>query len=344
MDCLVSHADKIYSDIEGIHRQARQRSGMPGSPGFTEGDAVCDRCANECAPVENTAGWCGVREKRAGGFLGGDPETGRVHYYRDGLPTNCVASTVCPAAKDWGYPRYSTRRGPEYDKYNLAVFYYSCGFNCLFCQNWQYQEGALLQPYTSAGRVVEAVDGDVTCICFFGGDPSPQMPHALAVAKEAIRRRDGDVLRICWETNGSMGSAYLGEVIALSLDTGGIIKFDLKAWSEPLHVALCGASNLQTLLNFKQVAAHVEKRKDYPLLVASTLLVPGYIDAGEVSQIAAFIAACNPEIPYALLAFAPAYKMTDLPTTSRAQAERCEAAALEAGVKQVILQNKHLLS
>jgi pyruvate formate lyase activating enzyme len=72
-------------------------------------------------------------------------------------------------------------------------------------------------------------------------------------------------------------------------------------------------------------------------------MVPGYIDAREVSSIAGFIAAVNPEIPYSLLGFHPAYRMTDLPPSSRRQARECLEAARRAGLSRVKVGNVHLL-
>jgi pyruvate formate lyase activating enzyme len=79
------------------------------------------------------------------------------------------------------------------------------------------------------------------------------------------------------------------------------------------------------------------------LVVASTLLVPGYVGAEEVGRIAAFIASINPDIPYALLAFAPNFYMGHLPCTSSRQAREAEAAAYQAGLTNVRLGNRHLL-
>jgi pyruvate formate lyase activating enzyme len=78
--------------------------------------------------------------------------------------------------------------------------------------------------------------------------------------------------------------------------------------------------------------------------MASTLLIPGYIDQEEVTDIARYIASLDPEIPYRLLAFFPHFLMENLPTTSRAHAERCLAAARGAGLRHVELGNRHLLS
>ena len=51
----------------------------------------------------------------------------------------------------------------------------------------------------------------------------------------------------------------------------------------------------------------------------------------------------NPQIPYALLAFAPNCYMSDLPCTSVHHAREAEAAARNAGLDNVRIGNKHLL-
>jgi len=127
------------------------------------------------------------------------------------------------------------------------------------------------------------------------------------------------------------------------MQSGGCIKFDLKAFDENLHLALCGVSNRQTLENFQWLGQFTHERPDPPLLVASTLLVPGYIDEEEVGKIARFIASVDPAIPYSLLAFYPQFEMNDLPTTSRSQAEACQKSALKAGLERVRVGNVHLL-
>ena len=86
-----------------------------------------------------------------------------------------------------------------------------------------------------------------------------------------------------------------------------------------------------------------DRRPSPPPLVASTLLVPGYVDAGEVGRIARFIAALNPDTPYALLGFHPHFRMRDLPRTSRGHAQEACAAAEQAGLRQVWIGNLHLL-
>jgi pyruvate formate lyase activating enzyme len=140
-----------------------------------------------------------------------------------------------------------------------------------------------------------------------------------------------------------MHPALLRQAAELSLASGGCIKVDLKAHNEPLHLALCGVSNKRTLENFRLLAQYAERRPSPPLLVESTLLVPGYVDRQEVSAIAAFIASLNPAIPYALLGFKPQFTMRDLPPASRRHALECLETARGEGLRNVRVGNLHLL-
>ncbi len=131
---------------------------------------------------------------------------------------------------------------------------------------------------------------------------------------------------------------------ALALESGGCIKFDLKAWDDNLHVTLTGVTNARTLENFARVGKDINARPVPPLLIASTLLVPGYIDEDEIRGIARFIASINRDIPYSLLGFHPHFYMSDLPRTSRVLAQRCLAVAEEEGLSNVRIGNVGLLA
>ncbi len=264
--------------------------------------------------------------------LAGAPAGALVSWYDDPLPTNCVADWVCQGSRVASTPG---GRG----KVNLAVFYEACTFNCISCQNWHFRLKRPLCRVSAEELAAQAHQGTF-CVCYFGGDPTPQLLHALAASR--ILAEQG--ITICWETNGSMEPGLLDQAIELSLQTGGCIKFDLKAADPNLHLALTGVPNSRTLENFRRAASHIPRRPSRPLVIASTLLVPGYVDAQEVSQIAGFIADLDPEIPYALLGFHPHFFVPDLPRTSVRHAEAAEAAAREAGLTRVRVGNRHLLS
>jgi pyruvate formate lyase activating enzyme len=298
---------------------------------------------HECRIPEGGTGYCGLRGNEAGKVADITSERGKLSWYHDPLPTNCVGDWVCPGGTGAGYPTYAYCEGPERGYKNLAVFFHACSFNCLFCQNWSFME-LTTKPHTrTIEELVAAVDERTSCICFFGGDPSPQAPFSLRAARLARERAKGRILRICWETNGSMHSAILDEMVDMALGSGGNLKFDLKAWDENLHIALTGVSNRRTVENFTRAGSRLRERAAPPLLIASTLLVPGYIDVQEVRHLARFIASTDRAIPYSLLGFHPDFRMADLPLTPRRLAEKCLEAALEEGLRRVRLGNVHLL-
>jgi pyruvate formate lyase activating enzyme len=201
------------------------------------------------------------------------------------------------------------------------------------------------KPVVSAETLVAQANDRVSCICYFGGDPSPQMPHSLEVSRLALKKAEDEkrIIRLCWETNGYMNPKLATTAAEQALRSGGNIKFDLKAWDERLNTCLCGVSNRPTMENFKKISKLYEERQEAPVLSASTLLIPGYVDAKEVEGIAGFISEISQEIPYTLLAFYPCYIMNDLPKTDRRKALECQKAA-EKHLRNVRIGNLQLLS
>ena len=343
-DCIRIHFDAVWPQIKTVHDRSRTTYGLPTDPPRSENGISCGLCVHNCRIPEGKTGFCGLRRVQNGRLGGGRPHEGNLYFYFDPLPTNCVGDFVCPAGTGCGYPQYSVSRGPEIGYRNLAVFYHACAFNCLYCQNHQFKQRTFSKKTISAKTLAQAADKKTTCICYFGGDPTPQILHAIKTSRIAMKNAKEGIMRICWETNGSMQEPYLSMIADLSLRSGGLVKFDLKAWSQEIHYALCGVTNAQTLKNFQTLARLVYERPRPPVLIASTLLVPGYIDEKEVLQIARFIADLNPKIPYSLLAFYPQFYLDDLPTTSRSHALRCREVALDAGLSQVHIGNMHLLA
>ncbi len=341
--CIKERPEEAAPLIRKSHIKSRMAYALPEEPPRDPDGLHCSICINECRIPDGGVGYCGLRRNEGGRLRGVSSSVGKLSWYHDPLPTNCVADWVCAGGSGAGYPEYANRPGPEYGYKNLAVFFHACSFNCLYCQNWHFREQTL-GPHTSTVEgLVSAVDERTSCICYFGGDPSPQLPFAIRASRMAIDRYGKRTLRICWETNGSMNKGLLKEMVSLSLETGGCIKFDLKAWDENIHIALTGVSNRRTLENFRMVGEMVGQRPSPPLLVASTLLVPGYVEEDEIRGIARFIAEINPEIPYCLLAFYPHFYMSDMPLITKQAANNCLRIAHEQGLKNVRIGNLHLL-
>ncbi len=343
LKCVREKPESALSIARDAHLRSRNAFGLPIEPPRDPAGLQCNICINQCRISDEKIGYCGLRKNQGGTLTGVSPEEGRLSWYHDSLPTNCVGDWVCPGGTGAGFPKYAYSKGSEFGYFNLAVFFRACTFNCLYCQNWQFRNETHKPHKASIQKLISDIDEWTSCICYFGGDPTPQIPFAIKASKIAIEQNKGRILRICWETNGSMHKGFLDEMLELSLNSGGCIKFDLKAWDDNLHKVLTGVSKQWTFENFYRAGQKIKLRQTPPLLIASTLIVPGYIDEEEISGIAGFIASIDPEIPYSLLAFYPHFYMTDMPFTTKNLAWSCLKAAQKEGLKRVIMGNVHLL-
>jgi pyruvate formate lyase activating enzyme len=334
-----------------IHVESRSKFMLPAyldEPGGVK----CSVCGRRCTLKQGSQGYCNYRLESKGAIRTSTMVYSDAIglYYYDPHPTNCVAFPVCPAITGRGYPEYSLSPKGEHGYYNIAVFYGGCNLDCLYCQNWEYREMAYRgRPRLSIDALVNAVNEKTTCVCYFGGDPGPFAPHALFASKKMMAKARSiglRVFRVCWETNGLWNPSLLEEAARLSLISGGIVKIDFKAWSPEIYKALCDVEEKHVYVirsNIELVAKHMGKRKEPPLLVISTLLVPGYIDEYEIDRMTKFVASINSEIPYVFLGFHPDYLLTDLPSTSKKHAEKAVKIARENGLKRVYVGNVFLL-
>jgi len=347
LKCIRKYPDKTKNYIIAAHKKSRKEFNLPQTPPKDKDGIICGLCINNCKIGKGHKGYCGLREntnEKLNYLNNNKKDEAVINWYYDPLPTNCVADWVCAGCSSSGFPHYSYAPEVEYGYKNLAVFLGACSLNCLFCQNWHFREMAeSLSPIRTIDELINSIDSRTSCICFFGGDPSVQIEFSLAASSKALKNKKNKFLRICWETNGTMSEKYLKKAIEISLLSGGCIKFDLKALDENLFFALTGSSNKNTINNFKTASNYIPKREDPPLVIASTLLVSGYIDEKEIEKIATFIYNCNPDIPYKLLGFHPQFYMSDLPPTSKKLAYLCLETAKRCGLKNVDIGNRHLL-
>ncbi|MEM4503228.1 MAG: radical SAM protein, partial [Ignisphaera sp.] len=103
--------------------------------------------------------------------------------------------------------------------------------------------------------VKEAIENNkVSCICFFGGDPGPHTIYALEVARRILRysSENNVIKRICWETNGLENPKIMKEMAKLSLESGGIIKIDWKAYTPNVYQALTGVDGYRAIERIKE--------------------------------------------------------------------------------------------
>ncbi len=343
LDCIRNRHKEALPFIKKAHFEAKKTHGLPGQPAKTVGGINCNLCSNHCSIGNGEHGFCGIRWNEDGLKSHTSKDMGLYYSYIDPHVTNCCAAWFCPAGTGAGYPKYAFRNGPEYGYSNLAVFMYGCNFNCLFCQNPSHKN-FIAKPtptYDIANQV--RANHRISCICYFGGSPEPQLPFILEASREAIEAKKDKPLRICFEWNGCGQPSFVKRAAEIALETGGNIKFDLKCYTPELSLALSGVSNKRAFKNFEMIAQELyPKRKDLPVLSATTLLVPSYVDTSEVESIAEFIADINPAIPYGLLAFHPAYLMKDMPYSSLKHVIECYRVA-KRHLEQVHVGNLHII-
>ncbi len=348
-DCIEENFSKAKDLLAAAHRQIREDYGLPFPPPRAQGPNTvsCDLCANECNMAPGDQSFCGLRKNEHGQLQSNvTADQALLHAYADPIPTNCCASWFCPAGTGRGYPAYAHTPDTEYGYQNLAVFLYGCNFDCFFCQNASHKVVQGREP-TNVSDLVQRIlrNERFACVCYFGGSPEPQLSFVLNLNRQILRKKEeGRILRICFEWNGAGNPKLVKKAAQQSLESGGIVKFDLKAPDSKLSFALSGVTNERVFRNFEMIyREYWHKHPDLPLLTASTLLVPGYIGPNEVERIAQKIARIDERIPYSLLVFHPDFHARDLPITPKKTARESYRRA-KAYLEHVHLGNKHLLS
>jgi len=133
--CIRVRPREALAITDEAHAQARRLFDLPERAPCAEKGRRCGLCAQDCVIGEGERGYCGLREVRGGKLLhlAGTPARGLLHWYRDPLPTNCVADPFCSV-------RVACAGRAQLGKHNLAVFYAACTVDCLFCQNYHFRE------------------------------------------------------------------------------------------------------------------------------------------------------------------------------------------------------------
>jgi len=348
VNCIRNKSKVSSQFINKAHSSSREFYGLRTTPPKSSGGIKCNLCSNECIIGDGEKGFCGLREVKDGKLFSlTNANEGVMHSYKDPHITNCCAAWFCPGGTGVGYPKYSYSKGKSENGYsNLAVFLYGCNFDCLFCQNSSHkniEQGEIISSKDFVNNVVS--DNSYSCICYFGGSPEPQLPFVINASNNIIDEslKNNRIMRICYEWNGCGNPKLVREAAETSLASGGNMKFDLKCFDPKLSLALSGVSNERAYQNFEMIVNEfIRKRSDLPLLTATTLLVPHYVDIQEVGAISKFISELDPEIPYSLLIFHPDYYMSDIPITPKKQVSECFKIA-KKNLKNVHLGNIHLL-
>lgn len=274
---------------------------------------TCNLCAHRCYVPAGRKGICKVRENRAGVLY-------TLVYDR------VIAANIDPIEKK---PLFHFLPGSE--AFSIATV--GCNFHCRYCQNWEIsqlpglREGAVpgekLTPTEIVGLALEA---GCKSVAYTYTEPTIFFELAYDTAKLAA----GAGLRNILVTNGYLTPEAL-RMIQPYLHAANI---DLKGFDDKRYRRMCGAK-LQPVLDSIRLT-----RELGIWLEVTTLVVPGHNNSDEeLRQIALFLKNIDPDIPWHLSAFFPAYKMMEVDPTDRESLLRAWEIGKHAGLHHVYCGN-----
>ena len=247
-----------------------------------DGRVRCLLCPHRCTLREGQTGLCRVRRNVGGRLV-------TLNY---GAVSSLAVDPVEKKPLFHFYPGH----------FLLSLGTWGCNLHCPFCQNWEIAHGTPPVRFFSPEDVLALLDRCPECagVAFTYSEPTVWYEYVLDTAR-LVRARGGRVVLV---TNGFIEEAPLRELLPY-VDAMNV---DLKAFRpETYRRVLRG--RLEPVLRTIALAAervHVE---------VTTLLVTGMNDSlEEVEEITRFLASVNPEIPFHLSRYFPAYRYTEPPT------------------------------
>jgi pyruvate formate lyase activating enzyme len=242
------------------------------------GKIYCKLCPHGCVISDGGSGICRVRENRGGKLA---------------LPYHGILSGTAmdPVEKK---PLYHFYPGKQI----LSVGFYGCNFKCPFCQNYQISQRVVdgLSETDPEVLVETASQRGSIGIAYTYSEPLVHFEYILATAKIA----KGKGLKNVLVTNGYLNPEPAAELFEY-IDAANV---DLKSSSPGFYTEEI-KGKLTPVLAFISQAAPVIA------LEVTTLVIPGKNDKeSEISSIADFISAINPDIPLHLSCYYPTYKYT----------------------------------
>lgn len=187
VDCIRKRPRAALEVVSRLRSFSRRRFNLPPRP--PAGPTPCGMCGVGCSLGVGDVGYCGLVKNVGGGLRGLGSGLWRACCLTTTTQFLLTASQIgCVPPLLGGVSKIRQVSEGEFGYYNLAVFYGACSLDCLYCQNWTYRRYPSKPELVSVEELDRAMERRVTCICFFGGDPAPQVAHALMVARRAVER------------------------------------------------------------------------------------------------------------------------------------------------------------
>lgn len=286
----------------------------------------CYACNHRCKIPKDGVGICGVRTN----------EKGKFNLVVYGRP---CAVWVDPIEKK---PLFHYLPGTP----SFSIGTFGCNYSCTFCQNWDISQAPHEAKQQDPDRwkdyfknlvekcrklspedaVNAAVSDGCKTIAFTYNEPTIFTEYALDIMDIAIKKdikgvyvTNGYETKECWER-------LKGYIHAVNID--------LKAFTDEFYRNICGA-RLEPVKDSIKIAKKLGIWTE-----VTTLIIPGENDSDkELKEIAEFLYKIDPEVPWHVTAFSPAYKMMDKPRTPPESLLKARAIGKEVGLKHVYCGN-----
>ena len=276
-------------------------------------DVQCYLCRHRCRINQEERGICGVRINIEGTLYT--------------LVYDKVASINVDAMEK--KPLFHFLPGSQAFSFGTV----GCNFRCSFCQNHDISQmprevGQIMgETYSPAALVGLALNHQCSAMAYTYTEPTIFYELARDTMVEAKRHGLYNV----FVTNGYMTREMLGDAKGL-IDAANV---DLKAFNQAFYTNYVNGrlkGVMDSLIRMKQMGLWVE---------VTTLLIPGVNDdPEEIRAIARFIKSeMDPETPWHLSRFHPAYQERNLPPTELSVLEDAKRIGLEEGLHYVYLGN-----
>jgi len=274
---------------------------------------VCNLCSHRCRLFPDKFGICGVRQNREGKLF--------THVYGE-----VIAAHIDPIEKK---PLYHFLPGSS----SLSIATSGCNFRCSFCQNWQISQNSKGNTKDFSGRVLSPEEIVATAkqqgcesISYTYTEPTIFFEYALDTARLASEAGLGNN----FVTNGYMTREAL-DTIHPFLDACNV---DLKSFRDEYYQKLCGA-------RLEPVLASICSMRELDIWVEiTTLVVPGQNDSEqELTDIAAFIAEVDADIPWHISRFHPDFQYLESQPTPIETLRRAYAIGRDQGLSYIYIGN-----
>jgi pyruvate formate lyase activating enzyme len=219
---------------------------------------------------------------------------------------------------------------------SYTVFMAGCNFKCLNCQNWTisqypdngYQQRGYVSPESLARECVNMLMSPAGAlmgadrIFFSGGEATIHLPYIEEVVKEARKIKENT--KVNFDTNGYLTERSLERVLGFTTS----VTYDIKAYSNEVHLALTGGYSEPVIRNAEHIGRHAkEKLWEYRILV-----IPE-INEDEIEPITNFIADVDPALQVCFLAFRPNFVLEYHPGAGTRLMKKCVSMAKASGLK-----------